>query len=281
MLPARINSPSLLSCALRTQYGKRLSSTAVYASGLSASGSFAAPSLVLNEHRGVTVSKPQRLGYCNDKNIKHIAAGFGFSLFASSEQVYGSGLNNHYQLGGPVRTTSIQRSEEWHIGGRKIPLPEDSGKILGVAAGRLHSLIATTSGVYAFGDNAHGQCGQNPEKKNVVLHARDGSIERVEIPSDSPVVKVHTCLDTSFVLLADGSLYSFGLSEDGQVGNGRFGITWRPSAVEGDLKGEKIISITGSTDTLIALSEKGNIVTHSPGVKTNMANSLLSPMRCR
>ncbi|TMS36237.1 hypothetical protein L596_003450 [Steinernema carpocapsae] len=236
---------------------RRNSNHAVYGAGLSASGSFAKPSLVLKENRGVKVVKPQRLAYCNKKKIKHIAAGFGYSLFASSDHLHGSGINNFYQLGGPVRTDAHRRSEEWYIGGRTIPLPEDCGKIIGVAAGRLHSLVATTKALFAFGNNAHGQCGKNPELHPFVAHTKNNGLPRVDLPSESPIVKSLT--DTSFALLEDGTLFAFGLSEDGQVGNGRFGIIWSPSKVVGDLEGEKIVSISGSTDTLIALSDKGDV----------------------
>jgi hypothetical protein len=64
-----------------------------------------------------------------------------------------------------------------------------------VSAGRLHSLIATSKGVYAFGDNAHGQCGQDPEAQPFVTHNRYGQITPVLIPSDSPVVKVSNSFD--------------------------------------------------------------------------------------
>lgn len=66
-------------------------------------------------------------------------------------------------------------------------------------------------------------------------------------------------MDTSFVLLENGELYSFGLGTDGQLGNGNEEFQWTPMLVEGDLKGEKISRISGSTDTLIALSTNGDL----------------------
>lgn len=44
-----------------------------------------------------------RIPVFNSKKINKVAAGFGFSLFASSSILYGSGLNNFYQLGGVKR----------------------------------------------------------------------------------------------------------------------------------------------------------------------------------
>lgn len=85
---------------------------------------------------------------------------------------------------------NVFRSEDYYIGARRIPLPEDAGNILSISGGRLHSLIATSKGVYAFGDNAHGQCGQDPDQSPLVAHNHSGKIASVRIPSDSPVKSV-------------------------------------------------------------------------------------------
>ena len=57
--------------------------------------------------------------------------------------------------------------------------------------------------------------------------------------------------------MKDGRLFSFGLGEDGQTGNGIKRKTWIPQEVDGDLRGEKIIRIAGSADTLLALNKNG------------------------
>lgn len=67
-------------------------------------------------------------------------------------------------------------------------------------------------------------------------------------------------MDSSFVLLENGEIYSFGLGTDGQLGNGFKEICFTPTLVEGDLKGEKIVKISGSTDTLLAVSSSGNFL---------------------
>lgn len=68
----------------------------MYGCGLSASGALAIPRLVVND-KIVTAReahKPLRISGFNTRGIKHIAAGFGFSLFAAKDKLYGSGLNN-------------------------------------------------------------------------------------------------------------------------------------------------------------------------------------------
>ncbi|KAH7724486.1 Protein W09G3.7 a [Aphelenchoides avenae] len=200
-----------------------------------------------------------RLSWLNAKKIRRVAAGCGFSLFASSNELYGCGLNNFYQLGGPYRTETHKRSEEWYHKGRRIMFPEEAGKIVSISAGRMHSLIATTTGLYSFGDNAHGQCGHHPDQMPTVAHGRRMTLPRVDIPTHSPIKKVHCSLDTSFVLLENGELYSFGLGTDGQLGNSTEEIRWRPRRIDGEISGEKIVDISGSTDTIVAVSKAGDL----------------------
>jgi len=45
----------------------------------------------------------------NNKKIKRVAAGCGFSLFASPKELYGVGLNQFHQIGGPMRKSE----EKW------------------------------------------------------------------------------------------------------------------------------------------------------------------------
>ncbi|KAL6740431.1 hypothetical protein Aduo_013785 [Ancylostoma duodenale] len=238
---------------------KKKANTAVYGCGLSASGALAIPRLVVND-KVVTAKeahKPLRISGLNTRGIKHIAAGFGFSLFAAKDKLYGSGLNNRFQITSHIREAG-KKGQEYYISSKRIQLPVQT-TILSISSGRAHSLVATTSGVYAFGDNAHGQCGQDPEQRREVHGLVDSALPTVEIPSDSPVTAVHCALDTSFVLTEKGEVFAFGLNEDGQCANGKFGIQWKPSRILGDAADEKIVSISGSSDTLLALSAKGEI----------------------
>lgn len=77
-------------------------------------------------------------------------------------------------------------------------------------------------GVYAFGENCHGQCGQNPELRrevfgvyNIVIviiyrfQTPDEELPLLRIPSSSPVTAVHCALDTSYVLTEAGEVSFF------------------------------------------------------------------------
>ncbi|GMT01916.1 hypothetical protein PENTCL1PPCAC_24090, partial [Pristionchus entomophagus] len=233
---------------------------AVYGFGLSASGALSIPALIVQDKKVTSreTHKPLRISYCNLREIKKVASGFGFSLFASRNKVYGSGLNNRYQVAG--RVIDKGGTEEYYISGRRIGgLPD--GKVVDIASGRAHSLVIVDDKVYAFGCNVHGQCGQDPSTTvDTVFASGDNSLlPSIALPSSSKPVRVHAALDTSFVLTEDGKLFAFGLNEDGQCANERQGIQTEPAEIIGDTRGERLISISGSTDTLMAVGESGRV----------------------
>lgn len=220
-------------------------SKSVYGCGLTASGSLATsknPSIPLE------LCKPTRISYCDSKDIKCIAAGFGFSLFASNDKIYGCGID--------IFSNDVDSENIWKRG-RRLMLGKDFNEsIIDVAAGRRHFLVATNKKLYAFGDNAHGQCGHDPDKYPFLI-PNDKKVRSVSIPSDSPIAKVHCTLDTSFVLLESGEVFSFGLGTDGQLGRGVVSFDWKCASVEGDLKNGRVLSLGGSTDTLLAVTRDG------------------------
>uniref|UniRef100_A0AAF5PND7 Uncharacterized protein n=1 Tax=Wuchereria bancrofti TaxID=6293 RepID=A0AAF5PND7_WUCBA len=132
------------------------------------------------------------------------------------------------------------------------------GTIISVAAGRRHFLVASKKAVYAFGDNAHGQCGQDPENVPFV-RLENKPFQKIMIPSDSKIAQIHCTLDTSFIILDSGEIFSFGLGTDGQLGRGVCNYDWRCLPIEGDLKGMKVAALKGSTDTLMAVTESGEL----------------------
>ncbi|VIO92315.1 Williams-Beuren syndrome chromosome region 16 protein, putative [Brugia malayi] len=124
--------------------------------------------------------------------------------------------------------------------------------------GRRHFLVASKKAVYAFGDNAHGQCGQDPENVPFV-RLENKPFQKIMIPSDSKIAEIHCTLDTSFIILDSGEVFSFGLGTDGQLGRGICNYDWRCLPIEGDLKGMKVAALKGSTDTLMAVTESGEL----------------------
>ena len=90
------------------------------------------------------------------KNIAFIACGDYFSLFASKNQLFGTGSNRFGQLGkDPNETPVVKKITE-------IPLPEKVREelIAGIAAGSGHVVLWTTKGsLFVMGHNNCGQLG--------------------------------------------------------------------------------------------------------------------------
>lgn len=76
---------------------------AVFGAGLTKSGALASRHVIVGPTAPSVMLRPMRMSRLNEKKIRKVAAGLGFSLFAASNALYGSGLNNFYQLGGPER----------------------------------------------------------------------------------------------------------------------------------------------------------------------------------
>ncbi|VDD86155.1 unnamed protein product [Enterobius vermicularis] len=221
----------------------------VYGSGLVNTGSMFSNSKLRSVGGLFQFRKPTHIIYFMSKGIRRVAAGFGFSVFASSDRVYGGGVE--------IFSNDLHSAGYWR-NGKRLVIPGFSGNIVDIAAGRRHFLVATEKKVYAFGDNAHGQCGKDPEKCPFIIPS-DTSDSSVQIPSQASVKQVHCTLDTSFVLLESGELFSFGLGTDGQLGRNGGPRDWHCLPVEGDLKGVQVTSIKGSTDTLCAITTSGDL----------------------
>ncbi|CAD6190918.1 unnamed protein product [Caenorhabditis auriculariae] len=218
---------------MRCEKNQKKVNCAVYGCGLSASGALAIPQLITpnnSSEKPVVTSKeakkPKRISSLSPHEIRFVS----------------SGLNNRFQVGGHVRNSETDKGQDYYISAKRVALPVENEKIIGVSSGRAHSLIASKTKVFAIGENIFGQCGIDPET------------------STHSAGSVHCSLDTSFVLTKAGEIFAFGLNEDGQCGNGKYGIQWQPRKVLGDVNGEKIIAITGSTDTLLALTASGDVI---------------------
>uniref|UniRef100_A0A0N5AY71 Williams-Beuren syndrome chromosomal region 16-like protein n=1 Tax=Syphacia muris TaxID=451379 RepID=A0A0N5AY71_9BILA len=235
------------------RYGS--SHTNVYGAGLVASGSLFSMERVkaANNHL-LQFRKPTNVIYFLSKNIQKIAAGFGFSVFASKDRLYGGGVNI---FSNDIDPTSANDADYWRRG-RSLPIDSLSDEIIGISAGRRHFLVGTKSEVYAFGDNAHGQCGFDPAIHRF-LKLKNLKSCKIDLPSKSPVKQVHCTLDTSFILLESGELYSFGLGTDGQLGRSAAVRDWHCLPVECNFDGSLPIAISGSTDTLCLVTEAGSL----------------------
>lgn len=66
-----------------------------------------------------------------------------------------------------------------------LPLKKSSPRVVGLAAGRAHSLVLTNEGVFTLGNNGYGQCGrpiiddENYNQNRVIHHIPDIKGEQI------------------------------------------------------------------------------------------------------
>ena len=179
-----------------------------------------------------------------------MAAGFGFSLFATNKsnpknaKVFAAGLNVFNQLGFHPSKKDNCKSMKWLIYPKPVHLnlQKDTSRIVDIACGRTHSLIATEEGVFAMGNNSLGQCGRTVvEDEN--YSANQQILQHVLLTNitDAKVTQVVCGLDSSYLVMNSGDVYAFGLGADGQLGNGSLVTNHVPQKVGGDIASEKIV----------------------------------------
>ncbi|KFD58791.1 hypothetical protein M514_00484 [Trichuris suis] len=198
--------------------------------------------------------------------VSSIACGVGYSVFIAKGSTnklptaYGTGVNVYHQLGFHPHNISPEQGVQYLIEPRQISLPlrfPDSTKVTHVACGKAHTVIATDNeGVYSLGSNEYGQCGRSiieneDYTRSSISHKIDG------LPSD--VTEVVCGMDHTIIVDTNGKVYTFGCGLDGQLGYKSSWSNWQPTLVEGDIKNERIVQVSCGADSVLALSDKGEV----------------------
>lgn len=160
------------------------------------------------------LSSPHKLKELQDKRICYIAAGSAACHSVAIDEegtCYVWGRNEKGQLGLGDQLTRNVPTELTALKGKV--------KVVAASCGRHHTIFITDKGeAYASGCNSSGQCGQGSVKK-VKKGDEDLLLEPVKCPSISNCTKV-ACGAEFTMWLCDGSLYSAGLPQYGQLGHG-------------------------------------------------------------
>ncbi|XP_071440814.1 RCC1-like G exchanging factor-like protein [Hetaerina americana] len=213
--------------------------------------------------------RPSRLHFAETHKVTDIACGYGFSAFAvdsKEHQLFGTGINTDSQIG----YHAVRRGHPLGLLLAPVPIsrfpPVHSGKsrqasdhVAGLSAGRAHLLVLMASGsVYTFGSNHYGQCG-HPSKET----KEPGSLHIPhcipKAPDGSKFVKVECGQDHSLFLTEKGEVWGCGWGADGQMGQGDTLSSWKLQHLTGDFKGNKIVKLSSTADTILALSEDGEV----------------------
>ncbi|KAJ8983527.1 hypothetical protein NQ317_012018 [Molorchus minor] len=215
-----------------------------------------------NPEKVAYIKNPKRIGFGEKFQVKAAACGFGFTIFAinskTDNKIYGCGINTDSQIG--YHEIRHQKPLGLLFSPRPIPLPflnPEKCEILKVAAGRAHTLILTTEGIFTLGNNAYGQCGRKiiPDEN----YTMSNYINHIENIDGKRIIDIECGQDHSLALTEDGCVYSCGWGADGQTGLGHFVNAETFSRVKGDIESEKITKLSCRSDFVLALNEKGDI----------------------
>uniref|UniRef100_A0A182J0Z2 RCC1-like domain-containing protein n=1 Tax=Anopheles atroparvus TaxID=41427 RepID=A0A182J0Z2_ANOAO len=254
----------------------------VYVWGLAATGALGVQTSRKKQAHVYTdfVQHPSRLSFAESHSITDVAAGYGFSVYAVNDtrgaSLWGTGINTDGQLGfqkapgqhkkplelliypAPIELAPIASGDDAAQEGTEHGVNKARQQIRQVAAGRAHVLaLANDGSVFAFGNNAYGQCGRRivPGED----YFRNPVVNTIDTGPGDPVRHVECGQDHSLLLTEAGRVFSCGWSDDGQAGQGRYGLIDTVGPAEGDIKGEKIVKVSSSCDTVLAINDKGEL----------------------
>ena len=196
-------------------------------------------------------------GVLAGKDMVAVSPGLWHTLGLDAEgHVYAWGINEAGQLG--CDTVSSEYIN--------IPVPVDTTgvlkgkKIIDIYAGCYFSMALDDQGhVYTWGENEHGQLGNNTTRNSFVPVAVDTN----GVLKGKKIIAIAAGDEHALVLDDQGVLYSWGLNDHGQLGNLLTGYDTIPRRVymEGVLKDKKIIKITCGDFHSAVMDEEGNVYT--------------------
>jgi surface protein len=168
----------------------------------------------------LTFNSPTGYGGIGEfNNVKSITSGGASSLLVNQGGiVYAWGYNSHGQLGNGTIEDKLVPVKVSDGGGF---INNGSDKVIAVATGGVHSLIATESGiVYAFGGNIFGGLGDGDWKRHnklvpVKVSDGDGFVN----DGRDKVIAVAAGSYHSLIATESGIVYAFGGNQYGQLGN--------------------------------------------------------------
>lgn len=132
--------------------------------------------LSFDDERIAYAGIPHRQEFGEYYKVLDAACGYGFSLFSvkskNEKVVFGCGINTDSQLGFDVKDKKLKFPVILTPRPINLPLKKKTTKVLGLAAGRAHSLILTDDGLYGLGNNGYGQCGRPIITDENYLHSR-------------------------------------------------------------------------------------------------------------
>ena len=192
----------------------------------------------------------------NGKTITQVAAGATHSLaLATDGAIYAWGKNEYGQLGNDSTTNSSVP-----IVVKTAGTPMAGKTIIQIHAGYEHSLALASDGtVYAWGRNNSGQLGKNDATDAHIPTA----VQTLGTPmAGKVIVQLAAGNSQSMALASDGTVYTWGWNQYGQLGNGTTTNSRIPVAVVTTgtpLAGKTISQIAAGNAHALAMTDDGAI----------------------
>ena len=191
------------------------------------------------------------------KKIMQTVNGNGYSLALSADgTVYTWGRNEYGQLGNGVTATNSPVP----VAVKTAGTPMDGKTIIQIHAGYEHSLALASDGtVYAWGRNNSGQLGKNDATDTHIPAA----VQTLGTPmAGKVIVQLAAGNSQSMALASDGTVYTWGWNQYGQLGNGTTTNSRIPVAVVTTgtpLAGKTISQIAAGNAHALAMTDDGAI----------------------
>jgi len=234
----------------------------------------------------------EHLGDASGNPITAVASGFNHSIaLAEDGTVYTWGSNSAGQLGNdnaltnssiPVKVLNGNYEGTTYLGDASAP----PNKITAVALGKWHSIALAEDGeLYAWGGNDHGQLGDNSSTdRHTPINVTDGAYDgKKDLGDTAPITAVALGEYHSIALCEDGTVYSWGYNNAGQLGDGTNTEVPQDQPVKilageyigthlGDNSAKKITSVALGRWHSTALCEDGTVYSWGYGSHGQMGN---------
>ncbi len=202
---------------------------------------------VLCNPTGTNVDHPRPITDFGDTSgVKQISGGFKHSEFLFNDgSVESCGSNIDGELGDGSETDSSSPVT--------VSFPKDTD-IVSINSGALFTLAVDSSGhLWCWGNSALGQCGVT----------QTAITKPIEIPLEAPVTQAYAGgagagSGSSIVLLKDGTVWTFGCDENGQLGNGK-AEPGDPTPYQVTIRGATVVAVAANGHDSYAVASDGHL----------------------
>jgi alpha-tubulin suppressor-like RCC1 family protein len=207
-----------------------------------------------------------RFGFSEDEYIAQVDYGQDFFVARTNKnRVFGWGYNNDYQLGTPTNDTQFVPFDMTLFLGL-----EETEDVIDISAGAYNTAVLTSlNNLYAWGYNGDGQIGNGVtmdsalpvninQKFNITI------VNQFSLAEDETIYDVAMGYFNYVVVTSYGRVFTWGLNDEGQLGNGTTINSSIPIDITSSLNldvGEKVLAAECGEEHVVILTNTGTVYT--------------------